>query len=454
MTRQIILNAFDMACVGHIQHGMWTHPRDHASAYTSLDYWVSMAQLLERGLFDGLFLADILGVYDVMDASAAPALRASVQIPLIDPMALIPAMAHATTHLGFGVTCNLTYDPPFLFARRMATLDHLTRGRIGWNIVTGALDSAARAMGLQQQLPHDDRYDVADEYMQVVYALWEGGWRDDAVVRDRVRGVYTEPDRVRPIRHEGRHYRVDALPIWEPSPQRTPVLYQAGGSTRGRVFAARHAECVFVYGGDMKATGRLVADLRRRAAPRPIKVLPLATVVTARTETEARDRLDEYRRHASVEGVLAHASSSMGVDFGRFGMDEPIDANGSQAIQSNVDALAAVLGVGWTKRMFIDNAILGGRMPPFVGTPSQIADTMLQWMTEADVDGFNLSRTVMPEGLENFINLVVPELQARGVYKTAYTDGTYRHKLFGRGDRLGNEHPASQERWPSEPLSA
>jgi len=245
MTGQIILNAFDMACVGHIQHGMWTHPRDHSSDYTSLDYWVSLAKLLERGLFDGLFLADILGVYDVMERSPAPALRASVQIPLIDPMALIPAMAHATTHLGFGVTGNLVYEPPFLFARRMATLDHLTNGRIGWNIVTGALDSAARAMGLREQLAHDDRYDLADEYMQVVYALWEGGWRDDAVVRDRDRGVYTDPARVRRVRHEGKQYRLDALPLWEPSPQRTPVLYQAGGSSRGRVFAARHAECGF-----------------------------------------------------------------------------------------------------------------------------------------------------------------------------------------------------------------
>jgi FMN-dependent oxidoreductase (nitrilotriacetate monooxygenase family) len=450
MTRQIILNAFDMACVGHIQHGMWTHPRDHSSDYTSLDYWVSLAKLLERGLFDGLFLADILGVYDVMDRSPAPALRASVQIPLIDPMALIPAMAHATTHLGFGVTGNLVYEPPFPFARRMATLDHLTNGRIGWNIVTGALDSAARAMGLREQLAHDDRYDLADEYMQVVYALWEGGWRDDAVVRDRDRGVYTDPARVRRVRHEGKQYRLDALPLWEPSPQRTPVLYQAGGSSRGRVFAARHAECVFVYGGDMQATAGLVADLRRRAAPRRIKVLPLATVVTGRTEAEARGRLDEYRHHASVEGVLAHASSSMGVDFGRFDMDEPIDASGTQAIQSNVDALAAVLGAGWTKRMFIDNAILGGRMPPFVGTPSQVADVMQQWMIEADVDGFNLSRTVMPECLETFIDLIVPELQDRGLYKTAYAPGTYRNKLFGLGPRLGNDHPAALQRWAAD----
>ena len=151
-SRPIRFNAFDMACVGHIQHGMWTHPRDRSSDYTSLDYWVRLARMLERGLFDGLFLADVLGAYDVYGGNPDAALRGGVQIPLLDPMALVPAMAYATTHLGFGVTCNLAYEPPFLFARRMATLDHLTCGRIGWNIVTGYLDSAARAMGFDAQM--------------------------------------------------------------------------------------------------------------------------------------------------------------------------------------------------------------------------------------------------------------------------------------------------------------
>jgi FMN-dependent oxidoreductase (nitrilotriacetate monooxygenase family) len=445
--REIRLNAFDMACVGHIQHGMWTHPRDRSSDYTSLDHWVSLAQLLERGMFDGLFLADILGVYDVQEGTPAPSLRASVQIPLLDPMALVPAMAHATTHLSFGVTCNLAYEPPFLFARRMATLDHLTGGRIGWNIVTGYLDSAARAMGLRERMAHDDRYDLAEEYMRVVYALWEGGWRDDAVVRDRTSRVYTDPDRVRPIRHEGKQYRLDTLPLWEPSPQRTPVLYQAGASDRGRVFAARHAECVFVNGTNLGHAARVVADLRARAGSRPIKVFAGATVVVGRTEAEARDLLEEYRGHTSVEGALAHAAASLGIDFDKFGMDEPVDARGSQAIQSNVESIAASLGVGWTKRMLIDRFILGSRQTPIVGSASQVADAMQRWVAEADVDGFNLSRTVVPECLEDFIDLVVPVLMDRGVYKQSYALGTYRDKLFGAGDRLPEGHPAAVERW-------
>src|SRR5438105_11372263 len=236
--RPIRLNAFDMACVGHIQHGMWTHPRDRSSDYTSLDHWVGLARMLERGRFDGLFLADVLGAYDVYGGNADASLRGAVQIPLLDPMALVPAMAYATTHLGFGVTCNLAYEPPFLFARRMATLDHLTRGRIGWNIVTGYLDSAARAMGFDAQMEHDDRYDLADEYMRAVYALWEGSWDDDAVVADRESRIYADPARVRKISHRGKQYKIDAVHLCEPSPQRTPVLYQAGASDKGREFAA------------------------------------------------------------------------------------------------------------------------------------------------------------------------------------------------------------------------
>ena len=275
-----------MNCVGHIQHGMWAHPRDRSMHYTDLDHWVSLARTLERGLFDGLFLADILGVYDVFHDSPDASIRNAVQIPVNDPLLLIPAMAYATQHLGFGVTCNLTYEPPYTFARRMSTLDHLTKGRIGWNVVTGYLDSAARGMGLAQQPEHDSRYDVAEEYMQVVYQLWEGSWEDDAVLRDRDRRIYADPARIHRVQHDGRHYKVDALHLSEPSPQRTPVLYQAGASDRGREFAAAHAECIFVNGQFRHNVRDIVADIRARAKafgrdPYDIKVFVGATVVVA-----------------------------------------------------------------------------------------------------------------------------------------------------------------------------
>ena len=445
--RQMRLNAFDMACPGHIQQGMWTHPRDRSADYNRLEHWTELARLLERGLFDGLFLADVLGVYDVYGATPDAALRGGVQVPLLDPLMLVPAMAAVTQHLGFGVTCNLAYEPPYLFARRMSTLDHLTGGRIGWNIVTGYLDSAARAMGQAQQMAHDDRYDLADEYMDAVYALWEGSWADDAVLRNRERGVFTDPARVRRVRHKGKQFQLDAMHLCEPSLQRTPVLYQAGASDRGRAFAARHAECVFVNGSTQANVARLVADLRARAAPRPIQVLVGATVVIGRTEAEARDLLEDYRRHASVEGALAHASASLGIDFARYDLDEPISAGPTQAITSNVEAMARQAGPAWTKRKLIDQFVLGSRQPPIVGSPEQVADALQAWMDGADVDGFNLSRTVMPECLESFIDLVLPLLQERGVFKREYAAGAYREKLFSAGPRLPAEHPAAAHRW-------
>jgi long-chain alkane monooxygenase len=302
-------------------------------------------------------------------------------------------------------------------------------------------------MGLNAQMEHDDRYDLADEYLQVIYALWEGGWADDAVIRDRSRSIYTDPQRVRLVHHHGKQFHVDALPLWEPSPQRTPVLFQAGASDRGRVFAARHAECVFVNGSTKQNVRRIVADLRTRAAPRQLLVFVGASVVTGRTEKEARELLSEYRRHASVEGALAHASASLGIDFASYGMDEPIEADATQAIRSNVEAISASLGAGWSKRQLIDRFVLGSRQPPIVGSPEQVADQLIAWVKEADVDGFNLSRTVVPECMESFIDLVVPILQERDVYKRRYTPGTYRHKLFGCGDRLPDMHAAAATRW-------
>ncbi len=444
--REIRLNAFDMATPGHIQQGMWTHPRDNSAGYARLGHWVDLARRLERGLFDGLFLADVLGIYDVHGGGPAAALRGGVQVPLLDPLLLVPAMAAATTHLGFGVTANTAYEPPYLFARRMSTLDHLTQGRIGWNIVTGYLDSAARALGYDAQMKHDDRYDLADEYMDAAYALWEGSWAEDAVQRDKAGAVFTDPTKVRAVHHEGRQFRINAPHLVEPSPQRTPVLYQAGASERGRRFAATHAECVFVNGTAKPVVARLVADLRRRAAPRPILVFVGATVVVGRTETEARELLADYAAHADAEATLAHASASLGIDFAKFAMDEPVTAGESEAIRSNVEAMAKALGPGWTKRQLLNLSLLGSRQPPIVGDPAQVADALEGWVREADVDGFNLSRTVMPECLDAFVELVVPELQRRGIYKTGYAPGTYRAKLFGAGDRLGAEHAAARFR--------
>ncbi|SEI02300.1 FMN-dependent oxidoreductase, nitrilotriacetate monooxygenase family [Rhizobium tibeticum] len=447
--KQMQIYAFDMNCVGHINHGMWTHPRDTSLHYTDLDYWVDLARTAERGKLDGIFLADIVGVYDVYKSSPAPVIEAGVQIPVNDPLMPISAMAYVTTHLGFGVTVNTTYEPPFLLARRMSTLDHLTKGRIGWNIVTGYLDSAARAMGFEALPEHDARYDAAEEYLEILYKLWEGSWDDEAVLRDKSRAVFADPSKVRAVRHEGQYYTMEAIHLAQPSPQRTPVLFQAGASARGQDFAARHAECVFIAAATPQAARPTVEALRRKAelvgrGADALRVLGLVTVVVGRTQKEAQDKLEDYRRHASVEASLAHYSASTGVDFSRYGLDDPIEQRSTNANQS---ALGAITREPGTLRQIIDQMVLGSRIKPIVGSAEQVADRLAAWLLDGGVDGFNLARTVAPESLRDFVDLVVPVLQERGLFKADYAEGPLRKKLFGGSGRLPSSHPAAAFRY-------
>jgi alkanesulfonate monooxygenase len=344
--KEIRLNAFEMNCVGHQSPGLWAHPRDRSANYTDLAYWTGLAKTLERGRFDGIFLADVLGIYDVYGGSPDAALRHAVQVPVNDPVLLIPAMAAASEHLGFGVTCTLSYEPPYPLARRMSTLDHLTKGRIGWNIVTGYLDSAAAGMGLGVQASHDQRYEIAEEYMAVVYKLWEGSWEDGAVLRDRGSRRFADPAKIHRVKHEGQFYRVDAIHLSEPSPQRTPVLYQAGASPRGRAFAAAHAECVFINGPSPQVVAAQVADLRRRAAengrdPADLKIFTLATVITGRTEAEARAKHAEYRRYADPEAALTLFSGWTGVDFSQLRPEDELRYIETEAMRSALESFTS-----------------------------------------------------------------------------------------------------------------
>ena len=445
--KEILLNAFNMNCVGHINHGLWTHPRDRSDAYRTLSYWTDLATLLERGLFDGLFIADIVGTYDVYQGSLDVTLKESAQLPVNDPMLLVSAMAAVTRHLGFGITVNLTYEPPYLLARRFSTLDHLSDGRIGWNIVTGYLDSAARAMGLTEQIAHDERYDRADEFLDVVYKLWEQSWDDDAVQRDRASRVFADPAKVHAVVHHGRYYDVEGYHLSEPSPQRTPVLFQAGSSGRGQAFAIRHAECVFVSSQSKEGTRKLVDDLRAQAVqagrdPAALKIFMGITVVVGKTNAEARAKFAEYASYASPEAGLAHFSAGSGIDYSKFGLDDPLEPPGghkSRGIESSVRRITDGKA-GWTVRRLLDQLQLGGRFTTIVGDPHEVADALQSWVEETGIDGFNLTRTVTPESYEDFIDLVIPELQARGIYKKAYAPGTLREKLLGGGARLPDTH--------------
>jgi FMN-dependent oxidoreductase (nitrilotriacetate monooxygenase family) len=361
-------------------------------------------------------------------------------------------MALVTQHLGFGITTNLSLEHPYQFARRFSTLDHLTRGRIGWNIVTGYLDSGARGMGFAAGRAHDDRYDVAEDFLTAAYKLWEGSWEQDAVRRDRDTGMFTDSTKVHTIRHDGPHYRVDGIHLSEPSPQRTPLLYQAGASKRGRAFAAKHAEAIFLNGQTKPILAKAVHEIRTSAKdfgrdPYDIRLFAGLTVIVAPTRAEAKDLHAEYSRYVNQQGQLALLSGWTGIDFSTYSPDQALQYVESNAIQSMVENLTLRSEQPVRIGDLASLSHIGARAPFVVGSPQDVADELADWAETTDIDGFNLVRLVAPESLEAFVDLVVPELQSRGIYKSAYSQGTLREKLFpGRGALLHGTHPGAQFR--------
>jgi long-chain alkane monooxygenase len=447
--RELRFNAFNMTAPSHNWAGLWSHPRDASIHYNTLDYWVDYARTAERGLLDGVFLADVFGVYDVYGDSPATAVTHGVQLPNAEPTLLVSAMALVTQHLGFGITSNLTFEHPYQLARRFSTLDHLTRGRIGWNMVTGYLDSGARGMGHPAGRAHDERYDAADDFLAATYKLWEGSWEDGAVRRDREGRVFTDFTKVHSVHHDSPHYRVDGIHLAEPSPQRTPLLYQAGTSRRGRAFAAKHAEAIFLNGQTKPILANTVREIRSAAKdfgrdPYDIRLFAGATVIVAPTRAEANDLLEDYARYVDRDGQLALLSGWTGIDFSTYRPDQAVQYVESNAIQSMVENFTLRSDQPVRIGDLATLSRVGARSPFVVGSPQDVADELIAWADDTDVDGFNLFRLVMPESLNAFVDLVVPELQSRGVYKTAYRDGTLREKLFPeRGALLHSTHPGA-----------
>ncbi|MER8027142.1 LLM class flavin-dependent oxidoreductase [Glutamicibacter protophormiae] len=451
--REILFNAFDMNCVAHQSPGLWRHPKDKAADYKTIGYWTHLAKVLEKGKFDGLFIADVLGTYDVYNGTNESPLRTGAQAPVNDPFLLVSAMAAVTENLGFGVTAGTAYEHPYPFARRLATLDHLTNGRVGWNVVTGYLPSAARNMGQEDQMEHDERYNHADEYLEVVYKLLEGSWEDDAVQADKETGVYTDPAKVHSINHEGKYFKVPGIAITEPSTQRTPVIYQAGTSPRGLKFAAQNAEAVFVTSPTREMLKDTVTKIRdhAEAAGRDrydIKIFAMQTIITAEDSAAAQAKYEDYKSYADIEGAMVLISGWMGIDLSTFNPDEVIGADvKSNAIQSSVATFQKASGDEgnpWTVRQLAEWVGVGGFGPITVGSGAEVAQKLIDWVDYTDVDGFNLAYAITPGTFEDIVEYVVPELQARGAYKTEYADGSLRNKLFGAGDHVKDTHRAAQ----------
>lgn len=448
---RLILNAFTMNTATHVSYGTWRHPDNRSVEFDQLDVWVDLVKLLERGRFDAVFFADVVGLYDDYRGGWETYLREGLQIPNHDPSALVSALALSTEHLGLVITSSVLQDHPFAFARKVSTLDHASKGRIGWNIVTSALQNSARNFGLLEREEHDARYEWAEEYTEVVYKLWEGSWDDGALLRDRDRGIHADPARVHKIHHVGKRYRVEGPHLSFPSPQRTPVLFQAGTSTAGRSFAARHAEGVFINSASPQGARKVIEDTRARAVAEgrradDIKFLQGLSFVVGSTEAEARARAADLDEYLSIDGLIAHRSGGIGIDLGGLDHNTPIGqlAADVQGTRSTIEALIAAAPAG-TNPTIADLIRQQQEATRIVGTPEQIADRLQDWQ-DAGVDGVNIRYITTPGSFADFIDHVVPELQRRGLAQTEYAPGTLRDKIFGAGPQLPRRHPARQWR--------
>ncbi len=443
----MVLNAFSMNCVSHIQQGMWTREDTRQVEFGSLDPWIELAKVAEKGCFDTIFLADVIGLYDNYKGNADTSFREAMQVPVNDPMLLIPAMAAVTEHLGFAFTSSILQAHPFTFARQLSTLDHLTDGRVAWNIVTSYLPNAGSNLGFDGLPGHEERYARADEYLEIIYKLLEGSWADDAVVNDRQRRMYVNPDRVRPINHRGLHYDVAGPHLSAPSVQRTPVLFQAGMSETGREFAAQHAECVFVVGSSRSGPA-IAADLHQRAlsygrSDSDLMLIGGVAPIVGGTEAEALAKRDEYKSDLSIEAGLAHISGNIGADLGDIDPAEPLENFRTERVQGFLKNLLDSAPPGTRTMGDLVKSNLAGAW--LVGSAEQVADE-LQRRFESGLDGFNLTYTVTPGTFVDFVEGVVPILQERGLVQSEYSTGSLRRKLFG-SDKLPASHPAAKFRF-------
>ena len=445
MAKPLFFAAFVMNTASHILHGVWRKPDGHQVNFNSLDLWVDLAKELEAGLFDAIFFADVTGLYSEYKGSHRKHIEMGLQIPSNDPSVILSALAYNTEHLGLAFTSNIMQEHPFNFARKISTLDHASKGRIAWNIVTNPLTNAAHNFG-QDLTPHDERYVWAGEYVDVTYKLWEGSWDDGALLQDRKAGISGDYDKIHRINHVGERYSVEGPHLVAPSPQRTPLLFQAGSSEAGMNFAAANAEAQFLVVPRPEIAASVI-ETTRSLLPKygrsreDIKFFQGLSFVVGSTEEEAERKSRELDEAIDLDTMMAHLSGGI-EELDAYDLDQPLADIQTEGIRSILDWVEA--SVKGRKATVRDFAIRSGRSSRVTGTPAQIADKLETWQI-AGIDGINVINATIPGSYTEFIAHVMPELQKRGLAKREYTPGTLRQKLFGR-DTLADTHPAAAYR--------
>ncbi|WP_248896608.1 NtaA/DmoA family FMN-dependent monooxygenase [Haloplanus halobius] len=422
---------------------------DHgqAAGYCDVDFWTDLARRLERGGFSALFFADAFNVASQYQGSIRPTVRHGEQLPENDPLPLLSALGAATDSLGLVATASTSFYPPYLLAKKLSTIDHLTDGRLGWNIVTSSGELEFRNVA-GEYVPHDERYEIADESLEVCYRLWEDSWDDDAVVTDAESGTYADPDAVSFIDHDGEYFEVPGPHMCAPSPQRTPMLFQAGQSERGREFAARHAEATFSFHLSREGFETYAADVVDRAADygrsrADIRFYPAVTPYVAPTTADAEALYDRVLDYIDPETGLVRLSNHFNHDYSQYDRDAPL-------------ADLPVEGIRGALKVFIEDdhewtvgeaAKRYARYPAveLVGDGDTVASELERWHA-AGADGFVVLAPLVPRSFEAVCEHLVPELRARGSLADAppAESLTLRERLFDRRDdaTLAASHPA------------
>jgi len=429
--------------LGFIQHGvnshatgMWRHPRDKVNwDWTRPPYWQHMARTMERGLFDAMFIADELAPYNNWQGSSDATVKYAVQCPVHEPSTIVPIIAAATTHLGVGVTLSTAFEHPYSMCRRLSSLDHLSSGRVAWNIVSSYSKSEWDAYGADMTA-RSGRYERMEEYMELCYKLWDS-WEPDAIIADKESGIFADPAKVHEVNHQGEFFRSRGRHFVAPSPQGRPVLWQAGSSDRGRDFAAKHAEAIFAVHPSVERMREYTDDLNERLAtkfnrkPDSVKRIYGVQTVVGLTRSEAQEKYQRIQECIPLEGALAWISGHFGPDFSKYDLNEHVQNIEIPGIQGLFDSI--IYAKGGAPVTVKEAALIyaeGMGMPRLVGTPADIVDQLEHFIDAGGADGFMLVATYTPGCFEEFVDLVVPELQRRGRYRTAYGGATLRENLL------------------------
>ncbi|MBO1902388.1 NtaA/DmoA family FMN-dependent monooxygenase [Leucobacter weissii] len=447
MTRpRLHFNAFVQIVPSHHRMGLWSRESEHPMDFNRFDTWQDIAQTLERGRFDGLFIADHLGIHHGYQGSMATNVREGICFPDNDAILIAAALSGVTEHLGLIFTSSIFQNHPFELARLSSTLDHLSGGRAGWNLVTSSLPNAFRNLGHDGVVEHDERYRRSEEFLEVLYKLWEGSWDDGAVVKRD--GVYADPTRIHRINHVGEQFSVEGPHLSEPSPQVSPFLFLAGVSTAAQRVAGRRAEAATIVSSGPDAAARIVESVRSHAVsagrdPGDVKIFNGLKFVIGSTEAEAERKHRELLDRESTDARLAFASGVFGVDLGGLDPDAPLTAYPSTAHFAEAPVFRGV--EGQAPATIRDLAFLG-EAHPLVGTPERLADELERWQ-DAGIDGINVEDYQFHGGYRDFVDHLIPVLQDRGLAQRDYAPGTFREKIFGAGShRLNPRHFGAQFR--------